>query len=443
MGDGAGVVTSTIGTNTVHPVGLVALLFMCMLFMALPRRRAMVVLFLCFSFVPVGQRFVLMTIDFPFFRIMLFFGMVRVLMRGEFSSYVPNRLDYMMFAWTIVSTIMFSISQVGSSPIGKIGSSIDLLNAYFLTRFLVRDLVDVNRLISGLAMMSAPIMCFFLIEWSTSRNLFGFMGGVPEITAIRDGKLRCQGAYAHPILGGCYWAALLPLFLGRIVSGGKGRLICVVGAFSSLAIIAMCNSSTAALGALAGMLGIAAFKIRNGMVVVRWAVVAMAISLHFIMKAPVWHLIARLDFMGGQSWHRYHVIDCCIRYVDEWIVAGTPNIDHWQIYDNDLTNQYALEGVRGGGLSLLLYLCAIAVAFGNVGRLHRKVPPPQVMLAWSIGVSLFVHTVNFFGVSYWGQLDSIFTIALGLTTVAASPDPRGMESVDSEAYGREIRLAHG
>ena len=37
------------------------------------------------------------------------------------------------------------------------------------------------------------------------------MGGVPEITVVREGRLRCQGAFAHPILAGCFWAEQLPL----------------------------------------------------------------------------------------------------------------------------------------------------------------------------------------------------------------------------------------
>ena len=41
------------------------------------------------------------------------------------------------------------------------------------------------------------------------------------------------------------------------------------------------------------------------------------------MKAPVWALIQRIDIVGGSSgWHRYELIDQCIKHFSDWWLMG-------------------------------------------------------------------------------------------------------------------------
>jgi hypothetical protein len=137
------------------------------------------------------------------------------------------------------------------------------------------------------------------------------------------------------------------------------------------------------------------------------------------MNAPVWHLISRVNIFGSSTgWHRYHLIDQAVKHFGEWWLIGTVSTTHWDAYRRltDITNQYILEGVRGGLITLVLFVIMISLAFQGVGRLWRavKFDKGKTIMAWALGVSLFVHCMNFIAVSYFGQIYMIFFLLLAM-----------------------------
>ncbi len=411
------------GKSTLHPVGVSLLLLFGFAMVVVPRRHAMIMILACGSFMAVGQRLVIAGFDFNFMRLMVLFGWARLILRQEFRGFRWNRMDLVFLLMSFMELISATVTGGASGFTWRLGMLTESLGAYFMARILIRDLNDVRSLIYGLAVISVPVAFIFLIERSTTRNLFAVFGGVPEITATRLGKLRCQGAYSHPILAGCYWAAIFPLIATQLFSKGFARSLSVVGMFSSLVIIACCASSTPITGLLAGLVGLAMLPLRKWMAAVRWFVLLSMIVLHFVKKAPIWHLIARTDFVGGSTgWHRAHLIDEVIAHFNEWALFGVQNIEHWSVQGGDVCIQYALVVVRAGGLTLILFLLLIAMGFASVGRAWRRVErsPEDVFLLWAIGVSLFVHTVNFIGVGYFGQIDILWFIGIALPSVLPS-----------------------
>ena len=161
------------------------------------------------------------------------------------------------------------------------------------------------------------------------------------------------------------------------------------------------------------------FLQRDKMRRIRWGVLATVIGLHLVMKAPVWHLISRVSAVGGStSYHRYMLIDSAIRNFNEWWLFGITTTANWFHNAIDLTNQYVAEGVRGGLLTLIFFILSIAIAFRSVGRTWRRVKDDKAKLAmsWALGVSLFVHCVNFIGVSYFGQIIILWYMILAIIT---------------------------
>ena len=83
---------------------------------------------------------------------------------------------------------------------------------------------------------------------------------------------------------------------------------------------------------------------------------------------------------------------------------------------DDITNQYVLQGVHGGIVTLGLFIAVIVVAFRDTGRILQT--SGQVAfrraIAWALGVSLFIHTFIFFGTSYFGQIIMIWYLALAM-----------------------------
>jgi hypothetical protein len=164
---------------------------------------------------------------------------------------------------------------------------------------------------------------------------------------------------------------------------------------------------------------------------VRWFVVAVLAGLQLVMKGPVWGLIARVDIVGGStSWHRFLLIDGAINHFNEWWLLGTQDTAHWApTFDSiglgDVTNQFVLEGVRGGFATFVLFVWLIVLAFSGVGALRRVQVRNRanVCMAWALGISILAHCVNFIGVSYYGQIDMVWYLALAMVA-SVSCDPR-------------------
>jgi hypothetical protein len=406
------------GETLIHPIGLIAVLFLGVLLLLLPRRWAVLPMVIIACFIPSAQRVVVIGLDFTLLRIMVLFGVARLLLRDEFQDFSWKKIDKMIVLYAISATLILTAQRgTFSTFVNRLGFSFDALGMYFLFRCLIRSWEDIDRLILGSIVISIPVAAFFAFEHLTRRNLFSIFGGVPAITTIRQGELRCQGAFSHPIMAGCFWAVWIPLFAAYWWKGVNERIWAVIGVGAALFIIATCNSSTPVFGVLMAVVGGLAFYGRHQMRTIRWGTVILLIFLHLIKERPVWSLVATASYIGsGTGYHRYRLIDAFIRRFNEWWLLGTASTAHWgpQLYD--VTNQYVLEGVRGGLLTLILFIALIVLAFQGVGRLWRLCQHDRYRqaLAWALGVSLFVHCVNFIGVSYFGQIHIAWYLVLSI-----------------------------
>ena len=408
------------GQTTVHPLGLafVLILGLCILF--LPRRWSGLPLLVMACFVSSAQRIVIAGADFDFLRIMVLFGVIRLILRKEYRCFVWRPLDTSMVLWTI-SSMVFNVLQLGtiSTIMNRFGFAFDVFGMYFLFRCLVQGWQDVDINIKGALLISLPLAVLFLLENRTGRNLFSIFGGVPEITAVREGRLRCQGAFSHPILAGCFWASLIPLFAAYWWKSSKYRTWVITGIITSTIIVLCSASSTPVMGVFSAIIGGLFFYFRYQMRLVRWCILLTLITLHMVMNAPVWHLICRVSAVGGSTgWHRYNLIDQAINHFDEWWFSGCSGyaVASWGIHAGDVTNQYILEGVRAGFLTMCTFVAIIVIAFRELGRLGRlqKRNPYQLALSWALGVSLFVHCTNFVGVAYFGQIWILWYLLLAM-----------------------------
>jgi hypothetical protein len=417
--------------TTLHPLGLAALFGLGLAMLLVPRRVALVPMFLLACLIPSAQRLVVASLDFDLLRLMVLFGWMRITLRQEAQGFRWRAADILMIAWAISGTIAYTMLWGTSTAfINRLGGSFDALGMYFLFRILVRDWSDLICAVKWLCVIAMPVAVAFTIESQTARNAFAIFGGVPAITDVREGRLRCQGAFSHPILAGCFWAALLPLMIAMWwqIRFPKWLVVCGIGA--ALMIIVACASSTPIMAVLFAAFGGGMFMMRNAMRHVRWGFVAMLVVLHMSMKAPVWHLMGRVDIVSGSTgWHRYHLLDEAINHWTEWAMIGIRSTSQWGHGLQDITNHYLLEGVSGGLLTMALFIAIIAVAFGSVGRMWRACAAvgdrAGVYLAWAVGVSLFVHCMNFLAVSYFGQIMMMWYFALAIA-VSLDPKTRGL-----------------
>ncbi len=410
--------------TSLHPVGMLALVALSAALLLLPRPYAFVPMIIAACFVSSAQRLVVVSLDFTVLRILVLVGGLRLLLWNEIHGLRWRPVDVLLLCWGVSGTVIMTLQLDSFAAfVGRLGWFFDAAGMYFFFRLLIRDEEDVRRLITWLCIISVPVAIAFVFEYATRRNLFSIFGGVPEHTVVREGRPRCQGAFSHPILAGCFWASLLPIMFTGWWGDSRQRLAAAIGVPSALIIVVASMSSTPAMGVVLAVLGWLLFPLRRWMRWVRWGLLGLLIGLHFSMEKPVWHLLSRVDLVGGSTgWHRYYLIDEAIRHFNEWWLLGTPSTAHWGWWLIDVTNQYVLEGVNGGLLTLLLFIGMVASSYASVGRIwrvHRASGPGQ-MLGWGLGVSLFIHTITFLAVSYFGQILLIWFLLLA---VIASLDP--------------------
>lgn len=395
-------------------MGLAALGISSLLILLLPRRFLLWPILALSCFVSTAQRIVVFDMDWTLLRFVLLIAAVRcaLLYGSEPDRPRWHRIDTWLTLWLVSGVTIYVIREPTSVALNnRLGWAFEYAAAYSVFRFAVRSWADLKSLCLAATVIVFPVSLAFINEQLTQYNIFHIFGGVREITWIRDGRLRCQGAYSHPILAGTYWAVLLPFIASLYWSREAAqRLLALLGVVCALIVVLTCASSGPVVSVLAGMFAGGMVMLRRWLRQILVGFALVLLLLHLVMKAPVWHLISRIDIVGGSTgWHRYNVFDQWIRNFDDWVFIGTSNTQSWAaIPVVDITNQYVLEAIRGGGMTLLMFIgliTATCLAVGRAARVtERSGQRQEFAMVWAVGAALFVHVVSFFGVSYFGQI---------------------------------------
>jgi hypothetical protein len=381
--------------------------------LALPRRYAIIPVIATCCYMTMGQSIVIADCHFTMIRLLMLFGWARVLLRGELRTLELSRLDKAIVWWTAISFIAYvCLWRSGEAFIYKAGATYNIIGYYFLFRMMLQNLDDVIQVCRTIALLTVPLAICILLEKSTGRNVFAVFGGVNEITLIRDGVLRCQGPFSHPILAGTFGATVLPLAACLWLYGGMSRLMAAGGVISSSIITVASGSSGPVLAFMAAVLALSLWRARTHMYILRRGVAGSLIFLQIFMKAPIWFLLARVDvFSGSTGFHRAMLIDGAFRNLSDWWLLGTKSTLSWADEEQglfDVTNQYLLVGAEGGIVSMGLFIWIIVCAFRLVGLTWRSMnnieePLANQFAVWALGAALFAHVVSYISVSYFDQ----------------------------------------
>jgi hypothetical protein len=181
---------------------------------------------------------------------------------------------------------------------------------------------------------------------------------------------------------------------------------------------------------------------------VRVGLLLIVLILQAGMNRPVWWIFDSVSgFAGGGGWHRSHVIDAAIQHWDEWWLVGTPQTVHWggetpppgDPNNIDLTNEYVVQAVNGGALTLCLFLAILWTCFKQLGSAfcvkRGSIDSETEWLAWCTGVALFAHCISFLSVAYFDQ--TIFYFFWLVSAIAAGTMERTWLICD-----RSVRSVH-
>jgi hypothetical protein len=413
--------------TSLNTIGLLVLCGAGALMLVLPRRYAVLPIMIITCFMTVGQVVVIGSLHFTMMRIIVMFGWVRLMLRGEIHRLHLNSIDKAVLAWMIVAIITHSLLwQTSDEFVNRLGFGYNVFGMYFLFRFLLRDLDDIKRVFALTSVLLMPLAAAMLLERATERNVFAIFGGVRAVTELRGGTLRCQGPFGHPILAGTFGASLLPFFVSLWWQGRRYKWLAVAGVLSSAIITAAAGCSGPIVAFMAGSFAMVLWRFRKYMRLIRWGVLLGFLSLALVMKAPVWFLIQRVNiFSGSNGDHRALLIDQFVRHFGDWWFLGTKSTIDWADENMwDITNQYVWEGVNGGLFTMVLFILIIVFCFRAVGRTVLLLPAsnaaPQRRLIWALGAAVFAHVASFISISYFDQNVINWYLLLAMIATAAA-----------------------
>lgn len=440
-----------VNQNTLHPIGLAALALACLLMVLGPIRAIPLVLIGLAVYIPSAQRIVLGGADFAFLRVGVLVALARLIVQHRLFVFRFGWIDGLVLGGTLVKAALMPVvtGQMGTL-VQQVGSSIDTLGMYMVARACIRSIDDIRTVAVRSLVVCLPVACIFAVEAATGRNMLSVFGGIPMMTDVREGKLRCQGAFAHAILAGCYFVALLPLWLACWRPSPGGRWVAPVGLLLTMVVVLACASSTPAAAMIFVLGAFAAYPVWQHLRSVWIATLGVGTVLHFVMTHGIWHLIARIDLVGGSTgYHRYHLIEQALNHLGEWWLVGTLSTRHWGWGLQDVTNQYILEGVRGGVWAMCALVLSIVLALRACGFWLRRLPrqSPQHLMVYAIGASVFAQMTIFVAVSYFGQTIMIWYLTVGmgafLAEAAAVERVRPVPAERARASAsRRVPLAH-
>jgi hypothetical protein len=422
-----------------HPLVALVTLGCIILVFVLPRRYALLPFLSAIFLVPFGQVLVVGGVHFTVYRFLVTFALVRVMLtrsaREADSAVVGiNAIDWAFGLCALSSAAAFTLLWMDPQALIKeAGTLLDAMGGYVVIRFFLRDIDDVQRsirLMTGIALALAVSMTG---EQLTSCNLFGLLGGVPILSTMREGHIRSQGTFEVYITAGVFGATFLPLLAG-VWKSEERRWVVVIGIAAATAITICSYSSTPLLAYVAGVIALYLWRVRDHMRALRWLLLLGLISLHLIMKAPVWALVARIDLTGSSSgYHRYMLVDNFIRHFGDWWLLGVKDYNNWGWDMWDLSNQYVAYGLTGGLVTLVFFIAVICRAFSALGQARRQVAGQQghEWLLWCLGAALFSHVVAYFGIGYFDQIQVAWYLILSMICATVASMEQQLQGCDN------------
>jgi len=421
---GGGVADSVVG-----PGVLVLMLIAIVLILLLPRRYLFGPLLFGIFLLPYGQTFVLGGLHVFVLRLVVLAGLIRGFASRP-SGEPPfaggfKLIDKVFIAGTIYGSAAFILRfRDGGAVVNQFGVLWDVLGAYFLVRFTIRDDDDVLRVVKTFSLVAAILGVTMLYEKLYDMNLYKLIAGHPIIPEIRNGSIRAQGPFHHSILAGCFGATLMPLFFW-LWKSGKSKLLGIAGMLASTAIAISSASSTPVSAYIAGIIGISFWPLRKSMSKIRWGILIALLALNFAMHAPVWYLLEHIDLAGGSSGgHRAELIDNFVRHFGDWWLIGTNDNANWGFEMWDISNNYIAAGEGGGLVPFICFVAIIVLSFKMVGNARKSVGEdlPNEWYFWILGVAVFSHTVAFFGISYFDQTQVSWYALLAMIVASTTPN---------------------
>jgi hypothetical protein len=430
-------------------LGILFALITATLMFVLPRRWALVPLFMGAAYVTVGQVIEAGPFHFTIMRLLLAVGFLRVIVKRERIEGGLTGLDKIVILWAVWAVVSSAFHN--NLLVTMLGTAYSALGSYFLLRVFIQTPEDFIRCAKILIVLLVPVAGEMVLEKWTGKNAFAVFGYVTETVHVRNGKIRAQGAFSHSILAGTVGAMVFPL---AVLVWRNQRKLAWLG-FGVAGVMVLASASSGPVMTLMTIgAALACWRARNMLRWICWSVVVALIALNFIMNDPVYFLLARIDLAGGSTgWYRAALIQSALKHLGEWWMVGTDYTRHWMPSGvgwspnhTDITNHYLQMGVWGGLPLMVLFIGIMYAGFSRLTkawRMEHNASFEQQFFIWTLGAILFGHATTLISICYFDQSELFLYLtfagiaALRVTQPIAQPFATGEEELTSAGYSHE------
>ena len=306
------------------------MLIAIVLILILPRKKAIAPFLLAIFTIPIGQVLLVGGVHFTMLRVLILVGLGRAVglkasSSGRWFATGFSRIDQVVVLWTASVFLVINLQWMNAAMlVASLGNFLDALGGYLVLRFFIPDGEALRRTIKVFAVICAIQGACMIYEQFTGVNVFNLVGGaaLPVEQVVRDGVLRSSGIMG-PLGAGAFAGVLMPLFIWLWTEGKPQRKAAYVGLAGAAAMLITTHASTPWMTLGAGLVGLSLWRLRQRMRIIRWGLGLTLVTLQLVMKAPVWHLISRLDLTGSSSsWHRYTLINQTILHFSRLVASG-------------------------------------------------------------------------------------------------------------------------
>jgi hypothetical protein len=404
---------------------LILLTFLCIATLTVKREHMVVPLIIAMCYLPADIPLKVGVYHIYALRAVALMGLLRVMVAGDLSRIESNKIDKLFFSYNIIGSIIYILASFNTvqAIIFKCGVFVDSIVLYLVLRTSIESKSTINLIVKTFAGCVLMMLPFVVFEYFTSNNLFSIFGR--SGLSVRDGEIRAAATFSHPILFGSFAAVIAPLLWAKYRIGKEKRYL---AAFFCCMFFIYASSSSGPIVVFAGVIFLLSFFVwRNHSKILARCILAVVIFIHFARESPFWHFFyARVSIKGSSTgWHRYLLAEAAVEEFPNWWLLGYGDIgpqwhDKYWPYTHatftDVTNHYLLEGVRGGFITMCLFIVLCYTVIRTLGTAAViETDLESQWLLWGFTVMMIAHCITFLSVSYFGQITMLLylTIAVG------------------------------
>lgn len=419
----------------VTPGFLILITCLCIAIILVKKEHAIVPLIMAMCFLPSDISINIGPFHLYGVRIIAIIGFIKTLVAPKDQGFCWNKIDKLFISYNLLGSFIYIVASVNTlgAILFKSGVFVDSVLLYYVLRHSINSKKDVQLIIKTFCYCVIVLLPFAMFEFFSAQNLFAFLGR--SAIAIRNGEIRATTTFSHAILFGSFAAALVPMFWGGYKA--QKSTLTLFAIYCCLFFVVACSSSSPIVALAGGVCLLCFFRWKQYSSLLAKFVLFTAIFIHVASESSLWHFIyIRISVKASSTGlHRYLLTEAAVKEFWNWWLLGYGDVGpQWHLkywpqsnaLATDVTNHFLLEGVRGGFVTMILfiYLCYLVVKSLGALSMSRHEIADQ-WLWWGFTVMMITHCLTFLSVAYFGQITMLLYLTIAVGSLAYEQIQRG------------------